>query len=83
MLSCKIREVLLMVHNMTVTVEDNLWDEMQRYPEIRWGTVMKQATRQKLEALIILEQLSKKSHLSEEEIKSLSVKIGKKITGRK
>ncbi len=83
MLTRGLREVLTMAHNMTVTVEDNLWDEMQRYPEIRWGTVMKEAAREKLKALFILQRLAAKSSFTEKEIEEISVKLGKKITGRK
>ena len=72
-----------MAHNMTVTVEDNLWGEMQQHPEIRWGTVMKEAAREKLKALFILQRLAAKSSFTEKEIEEISVRLGKKITGRK
>ena len=83
MLTRNVREVFIMAHNMTVTVEDNLWNEMQQYPEIRWGTVMKEATREKLKALLILQKIAAKSTFTEKEIEEISVKLGKKITGRK
>ena len=72
-----------MTHNMTVTVDDSLWGEMQKHPEIRWGTVMKEAAREKLQALLILKKLIAKSSFSEKEIEEISVRLGKKITGRK
>jgi len=82
-LTRSVREVFIMTHNMTVTVEDNLWNEMQRYPEIRWGTVMKEAARQKLKALLVLQRLAARSTFTDKEIQEISVKLGKKITGRK
>ena len=68
---------------MTVTVEDPLWEKMKKHHEIRWGAVMKEAAKEKLMALEVLEKLSKNKHLTEKEIKEFAVKLGKKITSRK
>ena len=68
---------------MTVTVEDPLWEEMQQHPEIRWSAVMKQAAKEKLEALEVLESLAKRSTLSEKEIREFAVSLGKKVTTRR
>lgn len=72
-----------MPHNMTVTVEDPLWGEMKKHAEIRWSAVMKDAVREKLKALVILNKLSARSPLSEEEIREFSLKLGKRISGRR
>ena len=72
-----------MSHNMTVTIEDALWKEMKKHSEIRWSQVMKEAAREKLRALVVLEKLMKKSKLSEKEIREFALELGKKITGRK
>lgn len=68
-----------MPHNMTVTIEDDLWEKMKKHSEIRWSVVMKAAAEEKLKALTILERLSKKSHLGEKEIREFSVALGRKI----
>ncbi len=68
-----------MPHNMTVTIEDPLWDEMRQFPEIRWGVVMKQAAIEKMEALKVLNRAVKKNKLSEKEIRDFSVNLGRKI----
>lgn len=75
--------VITMPHNMTVTVEDPLWKEMKKHNEIRWSAVMRGAVKEKLKALAVLEKLSKKSTLSEKEIQSIAIKLGKKITSRR
>ncbi len=67
---------------MTVTVNDTLWNEMKKHPQIRWSSVMKDAAAEKLKALVILERLATKSRLSEDEIMRLSVKLGRKINRR-
>lgn len=82
LISRKILEVSAMTHNMTVTIEDELWKEMKAHSEIRWSAVMKEAAKDKLKALKILERLSENSNLSEREIETISVKLGKKISGR-
>ncbi len=71
-----------MTHNLTVTVEDVLWEEMKKHAEIRWSTVMKEAAKEKLKALEILEKLAKHQKLSEQEIEEFSIKLGKRITER-
>ena len=72
-----------MPHNMTVTVEDELWDEMKKHNQIRWSAVMKDAAMEKLEALEVLEKFAKRTKLNEKEIEKIAVELGKKITGRK
>ncbi|MBS3127569.1 hypothetical protein J4410_00305 [Candidatus Woesearchaeota archaeon] len=72
-----------MTHNMTVTVEEPLWKEMKKHHEIRWSAIMKDAAKEKLRALAILERYSKQSPLGEKEIKKISVELGKRISNRK
>ena len=71
-----------MAHNLTVTVEDELWNKMRKHPEIRWGIVMKEAASTRLQALEVLDKVAKKTKLSEKDIEAIAVKIGKQITNR-
>jgi len=71
-----------MAHNMTVTIDEDLWKKMKNHPDIRWSAVMKEATREKLEALEVLERFAKKSRLSEKEIERISVELGRKINAK-
>lgn len=64
---------------MTVGIDDDLWMEMKKHSEIRWGVVMKNAAKEKLEALRLLNTLTNKAGLSEEEIEKFSIELGKKI----
>lgn len=61
-----------MSHNMTVTIEDPLWNKMKQHEEIRWSAVMKEAAKEKLKALIVLERLARTAHLSEKEIEAFA-----------
>lgn len=72
-----------MTHNMTVTVEEDLWDEMKKHSEIRWSQVMKEAAREKIRALVVLNKLMNKNKLSEKDINEFALKLSKKISGRK
>ena len=79
MLISKIRIGDARVHNLTVAVDEKLWSEMKKHSEIRWSVVMKKAAREKLEALRVLEKITQKTKMSEEEIEKLSIEIGRKI----
>lgn len=68
---------------MTVTIEDPLWDEMKKHHEIRWSAVMKEAAKEKLKALAVLEKLTRKAKFTEEEMEKIAVKLGKEITNRR
>ena len=83
MISCKIREVKNMPHNLTVTVEDELWKEMKKHSEIRWSAVMKEAAKEKLQALAVLKRLVAKTSISEKEIEKFALKLGKRVTDRR
>lgn len=71
-----------MAHNLTVTIEDSLWEDMKKHADVRWSAVMKAAAKEKLKALHILEQLTNKTKLSEKEIEAFAIKLGKRITNR-
>ena len=68
-----------MPHNMTVTIEEPLWEQMKTHQEIRWSAVMKEAVKEKLKALTVLNQLVSKTNLSEKDIQGFAIKLGRKI----
>lgn len=68
-----------MPHNMTVTVEDPLWEEMKKHNDIRWSAVMKEAVKVRLKALHVLHHLIKSTKLSEESINDFAIELGRKI----
>ena len=67
---------------MTVTIEEPLWEEMRRHNEIRWSAVMKDAVRNKINALSVLDRLVERSKFSESEIEKFAIKLGKKVNGK-
>jgi len=72
-----------MPHNMTVTIDDRLWREMKRHNDVRWSAVMRDAVKKRVDALETLERFSANSTLSEEEMTTIAIGLGKQITGRK
>jgi len=61
--------------NITLSIPDELKKEMDSVPEINWSEVARQAFREKVIKLKILEKFSSKFKLSERDIKELSNKI--------
>lgn len=54
--------------NMTLSLPDKVHKEMKKYSEIRWSEVARQAIIKKLNDLKILDKISEKSTLTEEDI---------------
>jgi hypothetical protein len=68
-----------MPHNLTVTIDDELWKRMKERPDIRWAAVMREAAKDRLNALDFFKKIVEKNKFSEEEIERISVEIGRKI----
>ena len=64
--------------NLTLSVPDDLYEEMKKHPEIRWSEVARQALAKKLDDLRRLDALLSGSKLSDEDVESVakSVKEG-------
>jgi metal-responsive CopG/Arc/MetJ family transcriptional regulator len=68
--------------NITVSVDDNLKQQMDRHPEINWSEVARQAFQEKLEDLELMEKIASKSQLTEEDVEELSEKIDEDVADR-
>jgi predicted CopG family antitoxin len=64
--------------NITLSVPDELYEEMKKHPEIRWSEVARQALVKKLADLRRLDALLRDSKLSERDVEEVakSVKEG-------
>jgi predicted CopG family antitoxin len=64
--------------NLTLSVPDDLYEEMKKHPEIRWSEVARQALAKKLEDLRRLDALLSDSKLTDEDVDDIasSVKAG-------
>lgn len=59
------------VTNVTVSVPDDLKDEMSRHQEVNWSAVVRRAVRDHLRKLAIAEAIADKSELTEEDVEEL------------
>ena len=66
--------------NVTVSVDDSLKDRMDDHPEINWSEVARQAIRQKIRDLRVMEELVEGSELTEEDVDKLAARIDRDAT---
>jgi hypothetical protein len=60
---------------ITVNVDDDLKEQMEKHPEINWSEVTRQAFREKIEKLELLDELTADSELTEGDVEELAAKI--------
>ena len=61
--------------SITVNVDDDLKERMEEHPEINWSEVTRQAIRQKIEALEVLDEITSESDLTESDVEEIAEKI--------
>jgi hypothetical protein len=66
---------------ITVNVDDDLKERMDKHPEINWSEVTRQAIQEKIEALEVMDKLTSESDLSESDVQEIADKINE--SGRK
>jgi hypothetical protein len=67
--------------SITVNVDDDLKERMEKHPEINWSEVTRQAIRQKVETLELMDELTSESELTESDVQDIARKINE--SGRK
>ncbi len=67
--------------SITVNVDDDLKERMEKHPEINWSEVTRQAIQEKIETLEVMDQLTSKSELTESDVQDIADKINE--SGRK
>lgn len=68
--------------NMTLSIPDEVQEEMKKFSEVRWSEVARKAIVEKLETLELAEKLAKKSKLTEKDVEEFSKKIKSSATKR-
>lgn len=63
--------------NVTIAVSEDLKRMLDRFPEINWSEVARQAWLAKVKQLEFLNELTKKSRATDKDIEELSAKIKK------
>lgn len=66
--------------NVTISVDDSLKAQMDDHPEINWSEVARQAIREKIHDLEVMEQLVEGSELTQEDVEELADQIDRAVT---
>ena len=68
--------------NMTITVPNEMKNDLDLFPEINWSEVARQAFREKIEDLKFLIEYKKNSDLTEEDAILLGRKVNRSLHKR-
>ena len=66
---------------ITVNVDDDLKERMEKHPEINWSEVTRQAIEEKIDALEVMDELTSESEFTESDVQEIADKINE--SGRK
>ena len=64
--------------SITVNVDDDLKDRMEKHPEINWSEVTRQAIQKKVETLEVMDELTSDSELTESDVAEIADKINRR-----
>ena len=67
---------------VTVNVDDDLKERMEKHPEINWSEVTRQAIRNKIEKLELMDELTADSELTDEDVDEIAAKINESARKR-
>ena len=65
--------------NITLALPDDLHDRMRRHSEIRWSEVVRKSIHEKVELLDAMDEIAKKSKLTEEDVSELASRINREV----
>jgi len=60
---------------ITVNVDDDLRERMEDHPEINWSEVTRQAIKEKVDQLELLDELTRGSELTEADVEEIAAEI--------
>jgi ribosomal protein L15 len=67
---------------ITVNVDDALKERMEKHPEINWSEVTRQAIRDKIEKLELMDELTADSELTNADVDEIADKINESARER-
>ncbi|MCD6147670.1 MAG: hypothetical protein J7J34_06715 [Thermoplasmata archaeon] len=65
--------------NITLSIPDDLKKKMEKHSEIKWSQVARNAIEKRINDLELLEKLTSKSKLTEEDVEKISKIINKEV----
>jgi predicted transcriptional regulator len=63
---------------ITVNVDDDLKERMEKHPEINWSEVTRQAIQEKIETLEVMDELTSGSELTESDVLEIADRINER-----
>lgn len=70
------------VPTITVNVDETLKERMEEHPEINWSEVTRQAIREKVAKLDVMDELTAESELTEEDVAEIAASIDERARER-
>lgn len=61
--------------NMTLSIPNDIQDEMKLFSEVRWSEVARKAIVEKIETLKLAETFAKKSELTQKDVDDFNKKV--------
>ncbi len=58
--------------SITVNVDGDLKERMEKHPEINWSEVTRQAIKEKIETLEVMDELTSESELTESDVQDIA-----------
>ena len=68
--------------SITVNIDDDLKDRMEKHPEINWSEVTRQAIHEKIETLDVMAELTSGSELTESDVAEIADRINESAHDR-
>jgi phage terminase small subunit len=68
--------------SITVNVDDDLKDRMERHPEINWSEVTRQAIQEKIETLEVMDELTSGNQLTESDVAEIANRVNESARER-
>lgn len=68
--------------NMTLSIPENLYKDIQLHPELKWSEIARQAIEKKIKELNLVEDIVAKSKLTEEDAERIGHKLKSEIRKR-
>jgi hypothetical protein len=68
--------------SITVNVDESLKERMEEHPEINWSEVTRQAIREKIDALELMDELTADSNLTDADVDELADRIDADVRAR-
>lgn len=73
---------VIIMGNMTLSIPNDLQNEMKHFSEVRWSEVARKAIVEKIEALKLAEALAGKSKLTQKDVNDFNKKV-KSLAGKR